>query len=586
MKQSQALAIMKTGVNVFLTGQPGSGKTYVINEYVSYLKSFGIEPAITAATGIAATHIGGLTIHSWSGIGIKEKLSKSDLTNIAANRRVARRIANAKVLIVDEVSMLKPQTLEMIDAVCRKVKKNSSPFGGLQIILVGDFFQLPPVLKKDEEEAATDLFGTAKQRFAFQSFVWQKADLKVCYLTEQYRQDDGDFLNVLQAIRQNKFSDSHLALIKLQVIEYLAAPAGAPKLFSHNADVDHINDKKLNELPGKAMDFIMSGRGPKPLVAALQKGCLSPEVLSLKKGAAVMFTKNDSGNRYVNGTLGTVLGFDEKSNYPIVQTKDSRQIEVLPADWTAEENGIPRAKISQLPLRLAWSITIHKSQGMSLDQAVIDLSKVFEAGQGYVALSRVRRLSGLFLLGYNRRAFEVDKQVLEKDKDFLDLSFKTQAELAEVLPAEIEKQQRDFIIACGGDLNARPSHRRVKIKTDTKMETLTLWRAGKDIAAIAKQRGLTQGTILNHLEKLAAKNLVEKADLNRILSMPLQKSLAEIAAAFNELGFERLSPVFEKLGGRFSYDELRLCRLVLAPAEPDESASTLNGRVEPEELTF
>src|SRR3989344_3251274 len=168
MTQSQALAILKTGTNVFLTGEPGSGKTHTVNEYVAYLRSRGIEPAITASTGIAATHIGGMTIHSWSGIQIKTKLDKRDLNKIAGNKRVADRVRRAKVLIIDEVSMLSPGTFSMVDAVCREIKASQDPFGGIQIVLVGDFFQLPPVVKAEpKNDRQAEFFEEAPARFAY-----------------------------------------------------------------------------------------------------------------------------------------------------------------------------------------------------------------------------------------------------------------------------------------------------------------------------------------------------------------------------------------------------------------------------------
>ncbi|MFA6382373.1 MAG: helix-turn-helix domain-containing protein [Candidatus Buchananbacteria bacterium] len=562
MRQSQALDIMKSGVNVFLTGEPGSGKTYVVNQYVAYLRSHGIDPAITASTGIAATHIGGLTIHAWAGLGIKKELSRSDLAAIAANRRVAKRISAAKILIIDEVSMLPPEVLALVDAVCQKIKKNSAPFGGLQIILVGDFFQLPPVVKTETPKPAA-LLDLPAWRFAFQTPVWQKAGLTVCYLTEQYRQLDSDFTDLLSAIRKNDFAEIHLALIKSRLIDFSQSPDNAPKLFSHNADVDRINNDKLVQLPGRLKNFMMSGYGPGPLVAVLQKGCLSPRTLGLKIKAAVMFTKNDHQGRFVNGTLGTVLDFDELSGYPVVATKAGKEILVEPSDWTLEENGSVRAKINQLPLRLAWAITIHKSQGMSLDEAVMDLSEVFEFGQGYVALSRVRRLLGLHLLGYNKRAFEVDRQVLTKDQEFRAGSSAVETDLAKASAGEAKNRQRDFILACGGKLEKSGFTAKNKIKIDTYLQTLALWQQDKSLAVIAKKRGLTEGTIIGHLEKLAAKNKISQSDLAGLLSPSLVKALPEIAEAFTKLGFERLSPVFEKLGSRYSYDQLRLCRLAL-----------------------
>lgn len=572
MRQSQALEIMKSGANVFLTGEPGSGKTYVVNQYVAYLRSHGIEPAITASTGIAATHIGGLTIHAWAGLGIKKELSRSELAAIAANRRVAKRLVAAKILIIDEVSMLPPEVLVLVDVVCQKIKKNQAPFGGLQIILVGDFFQLPPVVKTGQVKPAA-LLDLPAWRFAFQAPVWQKAGLAACYLTEQYRQQDSDFSQMLSAIRKNDFTVAHLTLIKSRLINFSSSPQNAPKLFSHNADVDRINNDKLAKLPGGVKNFIMSCSGPKPLVAALQKGCLSPNVLGLKINAAVMFTKNDRQGRFVNGTLGTVLDFNQENSYPVVATKAGKKIEVEPADWTLEENGSVRAKINQLPLRLAWAITIHKSQGMSLDEAVMDLSEVFEFGQGYVALSRVRRLLGLHLLGYNQRAFEVDQQVLAQDQEFRASSLKTETNLA---VDDLKSQQRNFILACGGQLKAAGFSSKKKIKIDTYMQTLQLWQQGKNPAVIAQERRLTEGTIINHLDKLVKQNKIDKNDLSRLLSSELSKSLPQINAVFTKLGFERLSPVFEKLAGQYSYDQLRLCRLVLESNQPDE----------PEEIPF
>ena len=170
MTQSEALSILKTGANVFLTGEPGSGKTYTINEYVAYLRERGIETAITASTGIAATHISGMTIHSWSGIGIKIKLDKNDLDKIASNSYIAKRVRRAKVLIIDEVSMLAPETLSMIDAICREIKQSSEPFGAIQIVLVGDFFQLPPIVKTEVETDSQITFTEEPPaRFAYDS---------------------------------------------------------------------------------------------------------------------------------------------------------------------------------------------------------------------------------------------------------------------------------------------------------------------------------------------------------------------------------------------------------------------------------
>jgi len=413
MTQSEALAILKTGSNVFVTGEPGSGKTHTINDYVAYLRVRGIEPAITASTGIAATHIGGMTIHSWSGIGIKTTLGTSDLHAIASSRHIAKRVRRANVLIIDEVSMLPPETLSMIDAICREIKESSEPFGAIQVALVGDFFQLPPIVRPPVGDDSQILFmEESSARFAYDSPAWGRANLIVCYLTEQHRQDDSEFLALLSAIRRNAFGADHLRRLTSRTVHPHAAPKAAPKLFSHNVDVDRVNEGVLAHLPGEPRVFIMSSQGQEALASALKKGCLSPETLRLKVGAAVMFTKNNPKEGFVNGTLGVVEAFDHHHTHPIVRTRSGRRVEVEPMDWAVEENGTIRARITQLPLRLAWAVTVHKSQGMSLDEAVMDFRDVFEFGQGYVALSRVRRLSGLHLLGWNERAFQVHPEVL------------------------------------------------------------------------------------------------------------------------------------------------------------------------------
>ena len=573
MTQSQALSILKTGVNVFLTGEPGSGKTHLINQYVAYLRACGIEPTITASTGIAATHINGMTIHSWSGIGIKTKLDKRDLNKIVLNKFIEKRVGRAKVLIIDEVSMLSPETFSMVDTVCREIKKNPEPFGGMQVILVGDFFQLPPIVKEKESEdnGQTEFLKQPLAFFAYDSFAWTRLNPIVCYLTEQYRQDDNNFLAILSSIRRGVFDNNHLRYIETRKIEYRFAPADAPKLFSHNVDVDRVNNEMLAKLPGKPQTFAMSSQGSSVFVAALKRGCLSPETLSLKIGAAVMFTKNNPKEGFVNGTLGTVIGNEAISGgtgYPIVKTRNNRRIVVKSMDWTIEEDGMTRAKITQLPLRLAWAITVHKSQGMSLEAAVIDLSVVFEFGQGYVALSRVRRLSGLHLLGWNKLAFQVHPEILSKDESFRAASSKAEITFSKISSAELAKMHKDFITAGGGKLkftNMGNSYLREnkREKSNTYGETLILWNEGKDILQIAKMRGLKEQTVFNHVENLIEKGKINRAELSRLLTPSLSRALPKIHATFRELDTYKLSPVFKKFGGAYSYNELRIARIIL-----------------------
>ncbi len=572
MTQAEALTILKTGANVFLTGEPGSGKSYTINEYVRYLRGHGIEPAITASTGIAATHIGGMTIHSWSGIGIHTSLDMQDIRRIASSKHIGQRMRGTNVLIIDEVSMLAPATLAMVEAVCREARQSYEPFGGLQIILVGDFFQLPPIIKRKTEDDPDQivLLNEPEARFAYDSSAWKRAKPVACYLTEQYRQDDQNYLDVLSAIRNNTFSMKHVGHLESRRTTYDKVPNEAPKLFSHNADVDLVNKDMLSQLPGELIEFPMRSYGPPGLVATLKKGCLSPEFLALKVGASVMFTKNNPRGGFVNGTLGVVEGFREDDNYPLIRTRHHRLVTAEPMDWGISEGGVSKATITQMPLRLAWAITVHKSQGMSLDEAVMDLSEVFEYGQGYVALSRVRRLSGVHLIGWNQRAFQVHPDVIDKEKEFQLASKTSKEEFANLSEEEIRKRHDAFILACNGTLQTLGDDEIEKYnpslagdKIDTHAVTLAMWEEGKTIAEIAAERGLKERTIFDHVEELLKEGNIKRADLARLVTPALAEGLPQIHSLFRELDTDKLTPVFEEFAGLYSYDDIRLARMLI-----------------------
>ena len=297
MDQQCAMAVLQSGGNVFLTGEPGAGKTHTIRNFIAWLKEKGKEVAVTASTGIAASHLGGRTIHSWNGIGVKESLGQGDIEQILQKGKSVQRISVAEVLIIDEVSMLNGVILDSLDVLFRTVRLDARPFGGMQVVLVGDFFQLPPVAREG---------GVP---YAFESEAWNRAELKVCYLTEQYRQEDEAFLDLLRAIRKGEMADEHYALLQEQ--DSIANSEQEPTiLHSHNREVDRDNMVRLDALPGKQQVFTMEKDGPKAVVEAMVKGCMSPEVLQVKEGAAVMFTKNDPEQVFVNGTLGTITGFD------------------------------------------------------------------------------------------------------------------------------------------------------------------------------------------------------------------------------------------------------------------------------------
>lgn len=445
MLQSTALDILKTGASVFLTGEPGSGKSYTIKQYVDYLAQNGVYASVTASTGIAATHIGGMTIHSWSGIGIKEALSIYDIEALHEKEYIVKRLLKAKVLIIDEISMLSGNTFDMVNAVCKSIRQvEDKPFGGLQVICVGDFFQLPPIIKKNTN--SLELFED--NGFVFSSSTWKELKPLTCYLSEQHRQSDAAFTKTLAQIRSNKVDEETHATLRGRVVRELTELPDVTKLYSHNAHVDTVNNREIGKLKGSVKIYGMTLKGKETMTASLIKSCLSPEKLELKIGAKVMFTKNNPDKGFVNGTTGTLIEF--KYDVPRVQVANGMTIDVEPMDWSIQDQGKILASITQIPLRLAWAITIHKSQGMSLDAAIMDLSQVFEYGQGYVALSRVRTLDGLHVIGYNDRALQVHPRVQEEDELFKEQSKEAQMHIFQMSKPELKRIQDGYIGSIAG----------------------------------------------------------------------------------------------------------------------------------------
>jgi hypothetical protein len=341
------------------------------------------------------------------------------------------------------------------------------------------------------------------------------------------------------------------------------------KLFSHNVDVDRFNGFQLDKLPGDAEVFTMETRGPKNLVDSLKKGCLSPELLSLKVGARVMFTKNDiPEHRFVNGTLGVIEGFYEENGMPVVRTFDGKTIYTEQQDWRIEEGSQILARITQVPLRLAWAITVHKSQGMSLDAAHMDLRTAFEYGQGYVALSRLRTLAGLTLAGWNERALQVHPEILVKDAELRAASAAAQESASEISSAELLTRQNDFVKTCGGTLEEKKIEpgekfdvKPAKKQRGKKWErTLELIRQGVTIEDIAVELSRAQSTILNHIEELFMLGKIGASDIES-LSRKDRADIARVHEAFREIGADHFKPIFEYFKGDISYNVIHLAKL-------------------------
>jgi|AntRauTorckE6833_2_1112554.scaffolds.fasta_scaffold00345_20 ATP-dependent exoDNAse (exonuclease V) alpha subunit len=411
MTQQQVLDVLKLGHNVFLTGEPGSGKTYTLNQFIDYLHSHDIEVGITASTGIAATHINGMTIHSWSGIGIDDDMSDRDIDKLVSSSSYKNRFKFTRVLIIDEISMLNGARLELINRVLKRSRSSDKPFGGIQLVLCGDLFQLPPITKDRNEPD-----------FPHRSATWRELGLQICYLAEQHRAEDDTLLSLLRSIRSNDDHQSVYDILGPRVDQVKDINSDITRLFTHNKNVDKLNNERLKQLSSGTKQFMMRSEGQQQYIDSLVKGCQAPEQLELKIGAQVICVTNSPANGYVNGSRGEVVEFDDADGSPIIKLHSGRRITMERHEWTVDDGDKTLAKITQYPLRLAWAITVHKSQGMSLDEAEVDLSKAFAPGMGYVALSRVTHLDGLYLRGINNQALIVSPDVAMFDPQLRELS--------------------------------------------------------------------------------------------------------------------------------------------------------------------
>ena len=553
MQQEKALAILKSGKNVFLTGSAGTGKTYVLNQYIKYLKERKVSVAVTASTGIAATHMNGMTIHSWSGIGIKEQLTTANLKSMASKKYLTKNFEKVKVLIIDEISMLHKNQLNLVNTVLQHFKDPLMPFGGVQIVLCGDFYQLPPIGNMGE---------TSRDKFAFMSEAWVKASLNVCYLTEQYRQSDNHLNLILNEIRTGTVSDVSFQQLQDATKNRLDIEKELTKLYTHNYDVDRVNMEHLLTLSGSVKTFKAKTKGNKKLVETLNNSVLAPADLQLKIGARVMFVKNNLEKDYVNGSLGKVIGFTDEGLPSVKLIYNKKVIKVEPEDWSViDDNGKTLASYNQIPLRLAWAITVHKCQGMTLDAAEIDLSKTFESGQGYVALSRLKKLENLKLLGLNEQALKVDSLATKADIRFQELS--QDADNAYNL-SELELQASVFVRDSGGLINKKEitKHKnKLKEKARGKMSTyevtLIHLKQKASLKEIAEARGLTVGTIAGHLIKIRKDHPNENLTHYKPKKSVMDK--VKKAHAKQPKGTSiSLNAIYTELGGKVSYDDIKL----------------------------
>jgi len=567
--QNTALNILKTGQNVFLTGSAGTGKTYILNEYIIYLKSRKIYPTIVAPTGIAASHLGGQTIHSLFSLGIRNEIDESFIQNLLEKKYLQMRFSKLRVLIIDEISMVSPFIFSAMDSILKAFKKNDKAFGGIQVILSGDFFQLPPISRTKENK-----------RFAWQSPAWRELDLQTCYLEKKFRQNDDVLISILDEIRSGQISSTTYDALNSRINISLDTAFKPTKLYTHNLDVDKINNDELDKIDSPAYNFHYTSQGTKKNIEKIFKSSLVQEDMTLKKDAVVMFIKNNLEKGYINGTTGIVIGFSKDENLPIVKLSNGYTVKVPLEDWSIEnDKGTITAKVSQLPLKLAWAITIHKSQGMTLDSAQIDLSKTFEVGQGYVALSRIKNIEGLQLIGFNDTALTVDSLILSIDDRIKQASQKAKDKISSLSNEELENLNLIHVKRLGGitntqeiqkqkkDLKSKPKV--IKELADIHLKTKDLIQSCDTIEELSIKRELGIETIIKHLGilKQADKNLdlqkyIPTSDTRKIIKNAIEKiKTRNNTDDFNDKGIIKLRPIFDELNEKVSYTDIKIALL-------------------------
>ncbi|PFH63232.1 hypothetical protein XA68_15866 [Ophiocordyceps unilateralis] len=442
--------VTNKGRSVFFTGPAGTGKSVLMKSIIRKLKDkYRRDPervAVTASTGLAACNIGGITLHSFSGIGLGKEDAPTLVKKIRRNPKAKKRWERVKVLIIDEVSMVDGALFDKLSHIGRVLRNNGRPWGGIQLVITGDFFQLPPV---------PDNFSKEPTKFAFDASTWMTSIDHTIGLTQVFRQRDPMFAGMLNELRLGKISrDTEQAFQSLSRPLNFDDGVDSAQLYPTRQQVESSNERRLRELPGPVHRYESSDSGDQAVKDKLLMNMMAPKSLDLKIDAQVMLIKN-LDDTLVNGSLGKVIAFSDESTFEMKSasdemeddlakakrklaglahdggalSRDARKFPVVrfvstggkprvilcqPEEWTVElPNGEVQAKRSQLPLILAWALSIHKAQGQTLERVTVDLGRVFEKGQAYVALSRATTQEGLRVMGFNKSKVMAHPRVIE-----------------------------------------------------------------------------------------------------------------------------------------------------------------------------
>lgn len=400
-KQKAVIESFEAGKNIFVTGGAGTGKSYLLNFLKRNYSTSRLE--ITASTGIAALNVGGSTIHSWAGIGLANLPIEQIVENIFSSKfiRARRRIRQARALAIDEVSMISSEVFEILNRVFQAVRENNQPMGGLQMVMFGDFLQLPPINRDSQN-----------YNFCFRSTTWKDLDFETFELVQPFRQNDEEFVRILNNLRFGEITAEDKKILESRIKASDNNQAIRPTILTtHNYRVEKINDLELKKIPREEIVHKAEFSGAPERIEFLKRNCLAQEHLRLKVGAQVMMIKNTyQKDGIINGSLGIIKDFSPRKFFPIVEFSGGKTITIGTEEWLLEKfdetkkDMVVEAGMVQIPLILAWALTIHKSQGLTLDKISCDLSESFSPGQIYVALSRARSLNDVFIesINFNR----------------------------------------------------------------------------------------------------------------------------------------------------------------------------------------
>lgn len=557
--------VEKTDMSLFLTGKAGTGKTTFLREVVRYTKKKCI---VLAPTGIAAVNAGAMTIHSFFQFGLGPFVQgviepKSDFR---INKSKLELIRHLQLLIIDEVSMVRADLMDHIDVELRRIRRNSKPFGGVQLLMIGDLQQLPPIAHGGEDELLRQYYKTL---YFFSSSALKSMKYSCIELKNVYRQTDGHFIDILNHARDCTLTSQDISDLNARYIPGFSPKPedGYIRLMTHNRQVDYVNETELEKLDSKPYTFVAAVTGTFP-----EESYPTANSLTLKKGAQVMFIKNDPERRFINGTLGEVKSID-KNSIAVRLAESGTIIDVEPVEWqniryqfdeeSKEISSKQIGRFKQYPLKAAWAITVHKSQGLTFDKAIIDVHAAFSPGQAYVALSRCRTLDGLVLsspvsASVFMRDNAVDAYMNYISRPVEELAFSSCYEYF-----EYEKKLEPEAVApvkkvkVNQEKPKKVNKEEPRDESGKKLNTFEcsywLYNQGNTVEQIAEKRGLNPITIEGHLARYVASGDI---DVHEFVD---GDTLQKVEAYCMEHPEEKaLKPIFEHFDAKIPYGVLRM----------------------------